>query len=171
MDENAKTITVTYSEVQEYITDADITAAQELLALAGKVGYPSLTSDAYSTFNTFVSSLSTSTTTMAAYTAAVNAFKTATDIALPEDGKAYKIKCQAKEWSAYVKYGEVVTGKITLVGSTTADTHETTFICHKISAGNYLFVDNAGRYLKWVCDQDARVYDATGEHATTYKST
>ena len=171
VDENAKTITVTYSEVQEYITDADITAARELLALAGKVGYPSLTSDAYSTFNNFVSSLSTSTTTMAAYTAAVNAFKTATDIALPEDGKAYKIKCQAKEWSAYVKYGEVVTGKITLVGSTTADTHETTFICHEISAGNYLFVDNAGRYLKWVCDQDARVYDATGEHATTYNST
>ena len=170
VDENAKTITVTYSEVQEYITDADITAAQDLLALAGKVGYPSLTSDAYSTFNNFVSSLSTSTTTMAAYTAAVNAFKTATDIALPEDGKAYKIKCQAKEWSAYVKYGEVGTGKITLVGSTTADTHETTFICHEISAGNYLFVDNAGRYLKWVCDQDARVYDATGEHATTYNS-
>ena len=171
VDENAKTITVTYSEVQEYITDADITAAQDLLALAGKVGYPSLTSEAYSTFNTFVSSLSTSTTTVAAYTAAVNAFKTATDIALPEDGKAYKIKCQAKEWSAYVKYGEVGTGKITLVGSTTADTHETTFICHEISAGNYLFVDNAGRYLKWVCDQDARVYDATGEHATTYNST
>ena len=170
VDENAKTITVTYSEVQEYITDADITAARELLALAGKVGYPSLTSDAYSTFNTFVENLTTSVT-VAAYTAAVNAFKTATDIALPEDGKAYKIKCQAKEWSAYVKYGEVVTGKITLVGSTTADTHETTFICHKISAGNYLFVDNAGRYLKWVCDQDARVYDATGEHATTYKST
>ena len=58
-----------------------------------------------------------------------------------------------------------------MVGSTTADTHETTFICHEISAGNYLFVDNAGRYLKWVCDQDARVYDATGEHATTYNST
>ena len=171
VDENAKTITVTYSEVQEYITDADITAARELLALAGKVGYPSLTSDAYSTFNTFVSNLSTSTTTVAAYTAAVNAFKTATEIALPEDGKAYKIKCKAKEWSAYVKYGEVGTGKITLVGSTTADTHETTFICHEISAGNYLFVDNAGRYLKWVCDQDARVYDATGEHATTYNST
>ena len=37
VDENAKTITVTYSEVQEYITDADITAARELLALAGKV--------------------------------------------------------------------------------------------------------------------------------------
>ena len=172
VDENAKTITVTYSEVQEYITDADITAAQELLALAGKVGYPSLTSDAYSTFNTFVSSLSTSTTTMAAYTAAVNAFKTATDITLPEDGKAYKIKCQAPEWSAYVKYGEVGTaGQITLVGSTTADTYETTFICHEISAGNYLFVDNAGRYLKWVCDQDTRVYDATGANATTYNST
>ena len=172
VDENAKTITVTYSEVQEYITDADITAAQELLALAGKVGYPSLTSDAYSTFNTFVSNLSTSTTTVAAYTAAVNAFKTATDIALPEDGKAYKIKCQAKEWSAYVKYGEVGTErKITLVGSTTADTYETTFICHEISAGNYLFVDNAGRYLKWVCDRDERVYDPTGENATTYNST
>ena len=172
VDENAKTITVTYSEVQEYITDADITAAQELLALAGKVGYPSLTSDAYSTFNTFVSSLSTSTTTVAAYTAAVNAFKTATDITLPEDGKAYKIKCQAPEWSAYVKYGEVGTaGQITLVGSTTADTYETTFICHEISAGNYLFVDNAGRYLKWVCDQDTRVYDATGANATTYNST
>ena len=170
VDENAKTITVTYSEVQEYITDADITAAQDLLALAGKVGYPSLTSEAYSTFNTFVSSLSTSTTTVAAYTAAVNAFKTATDIALPEDGKAYKIKCQAKEWSAYVKYGEVGTGKITLVGSTTADTHETTFICHEISAGNYLFVDNAGRYLKWVCDRDDRVYDPTGANATTYNS-
>ena len=172
VDENAKTITVTYSEVQEYLTDADITAARELLALAGKVGYPSLTSQAYSTFNTFVSSLSTSTTTVAAYTAAVNAFKTATDIALPEDGKAYKIKCQANEWSAYVKYGEVGTeGQITLVGSTTADTHETTFICHEISAGNYLFVDNAGRYLKWVCDVDSRVYDATGENATTYNQT
>ena len=171
VDENAKTITVTYSEVQEYITDVDITAAQDLLALAGKVGYPSLTSEAYSTFNTFVSSLSTSTTTVAAYTAAVNAFKTATDIALPEDGKAYKIKCQANEWSAYVKYGEVGTeGKITLVGSTTADTYETTFICHEISAGNYLFVDNAGRYLKWVCDRDDRVYDPTGANATTYNS-
>lgn len=172
VDENAKTITVTYSEVQEYITDADITAARELLALAGKVGYPSLTSEAYSTFNTFVSNLSTSTTTVAAYTAAVNAFKTATDIALPEDGKAYKIKCQAHEWSAYVKYGVVGTaGQITLVGSTTADTYETTFICHEISAGNYLFVDNAGRYLKWVCDRPERVYDPTGEHATTYDPT
>ena len=171
VDETAKTITVTYSEVQEYITDADITAARELLALAGKVGYPSLTSDAYSAFNTFVGNLSTGTTTVAAYTAAVNAFKTATDIALPEDGKAYKIKCQAHVWSAYVKYGDVGTGKITLVGSTTADTHETTFICHKISADNYLFVDNAGRYLKWVCDVDSRVYDATGANATTYDPT
>lgn len=171
VDENAKTITVTYSEAAVYITDTEIAEAQALLALAGKVGYPSLTSQAYSTFNTFVSSLSTSTTTVAAYTAAVNAFKTATDIALPEDGKAYKIKCQAHEWSAYVKYGEVGTGKITLVGSTTADTYETTFICHEISAGNYLFVDNAGRYLKWVCDVDSRVYDATGATATTYNST
>ena len=171
VDENAKTITVTYSEAAVYITDTEIAEAQALRDLAGKVGYPSLTSEAYSTFNTFVSSLSTSTTTVAAYTAAVNAFKTATDIALPEDGKAYKIKCQAHEWSAYVKYGEVGTGKITLVGSTTADTHETTFICHEISAGNYLFVDNAGRYLKWVCDQDTRVYDATGANATTYNST
>ena len=171
VDETAKTITVTYSEAAVYITDTEIAEAQALRDLAGKVGYPSLTSEAYSTFNTFVSSLSTSTTTVAAYTAAVNAFKTATDIALPEDGKAYKIKCQAHEWSAYVKYGEVGTGKITLVGSTTADTHETTFICHEISAGNYLFVDNAGRYLKWVCDQDARVFDATGATATTYNST
>ena len=172
VDETAKTITVTYSEAAVYITDTEIAEAQALLALAGKVGYPSLTSNAYSTFNTFVSSLSTSTTTVAAYTAAVNAFKTATDITLPEDGKAYKIKCQAPEWSAYVKYGEVGTaGQITLVGSTTADTYETTFICHEISAGNYLFVDNAGRYLKWVCDQDTRVYDATGANATTYNST
>ena len=172
VDENAKTITVTYSEAAVYITDTEIAEAQELLALAGKVGYPSLTSEAYSTFNTFVGSLSTSTTTVAAYTAAVNAFKTATDIALPEDGKAYKIKCQANEWSAYVKYGEVGTErKITLVGSTTADTYETTFICHEISAGNYLFVDNAGRYLKWVCDRPERVYDPTGEHATTYDPT
>ena len=172
VDETAKTITVTYSEAAVYITDTEIAEAQALLALAGKVGYPSLTSEAYSTFNTFVSSLSTSTTTVAAYTAAVNAFKTATDIALPEDGKAYKIKCQAYEWSAYVKYGEVGTeGQITLVGSTTADTYETTFICHEISAGNYLFVDNTGRYLKWVCDVDSRVYDATGANATTYNST
>lgn len=171
VDENAKTITVTYSEAAVYITDTEIAEAQALRDLAGKVGYPSLTSDAYSTFNTFVSNLSTSTTTVAAYTAAVNAFKTATDIALPEDGKAYKIKCQAHEWSAYVKYGEVGTGKITLVGSTTADTYETTFICHEISAGNYLFVDNAGRYLKWVCDVDSRVYDATGANATTYNQT
>ena len=172
VDETAKTITVTYSEAAVYITDTEIAEAQALRDLAGKVGYPSLTSNAYSTFNTFVSSLSTSTTTVAAYTAAVNAFKTATDITLPEDGKAYKIKCQAPEWSAYVKYGEVGTaGQITLVGSTTADTYETTFICHEISAGNYLFVDNAGRYLKWVCDQDTRVYDATGENATTYNST
>ena len=172
VDETAKTITVTYSEAAVYITDTEIAEAQALRDLAGKVGYPSLTSNAYSTFNTFVSSLSTSTTTVAAYTAAVNAFKTATDITLPEDGKAYKIKCQAPEWSAYVKYGEVGTaGQITLVGSTTADTYETTFICHEISAGNYLFVDNAGRYLKWVCDQDTRVYDATGANATTYNST
>ena len=174
VDENAKTITVTYSEAAVYITDTEIAEAQELLALAGKVGYPSLTSEAYSTFNTFVGSLTTSVT-MATYTAAVNAFKTATDIALPEDGKAYKIKCQAHEWSAYVKYGEVTAGtgssKTTLVGSTTADTYETTFICHEISAGNYLFVDNAGRYLKWVCDVDSRVYDDTGANATTYDPT
>lgn len=174
VDENAKTITVTYSEAAVYITDTEIAEAQALLALAGKVGYPSLTSEAYSTFNTFVGNLSTSVT-MATYTAAVNAFKTATDIALPEDGKAYKIKCQAHAWSAYVKYGEVTAGtgssKTTLVGSTTADTYETTFICHEISAGNYLFVDNAGRYLKWVCDVDSRVYDATGANATTYNST
>ena len=174
VDEVAKTITVTYSEAAVYITDTEIAEAQALLALAGKVGYPSLTSDAYSTFNTFVGNLTTSVT-MATYTAAVNAFKTATDIALPEDGKAYKIKCQAHEWSAYVKYGEVTVGtggsKTTLVGSTTADTYETTFICHEISAGNYLFVDNAGRYLKWVCDQDSKVYDATGETAKTYNAT
>ncbi len=172
VDETAKTITVTYSEAAVYITETEIAEAQALRALAGKVGYPSLTSDAYSTFNTFVSNLSTSTTTVAAYTAAVNAFKTATDIALPEDGKAYKIKCQAHDWSAYVKYGEGRTaGQITLVGSTTAETNETTFICHEISAGNYLFVDNAGRYLKWVCDRDDRVYDPTGAKATTYNQT
>lgn len=122
-----------------------------------KIGYPVETSTAYTTFQTAISTATTTYNT-GSFTAtdyttlsnAISTFKLSTDnVRMPEDGKAYTITAISKDGKkAYMNYA---TSGYTLVTTTDADntSYPTTakLICHKTSSGQYVFLNNEGKYL------------------------
>ena len=122
-----------------------------------KLGYPVETSTAYTTFQTAISTATTTyktgSFTKADYTTlsnAISTFKLSTDnVRMPEDGKAYTITAVTKAGKkAYMNYTE---GGYTLVATTDDDNtnYPTTakLICHKTTNGEYVFLNNDGKYL------------------------
>ena len=122
-----------------------------------KIGYPIETSTAYTTFQTAITTATTTYNT-GSFTAdnyhainnAISSFKLSTDnVRMPEDGKAYTITAVTKAGKkAYMNY---TTSGYTLVTTTDADNtnYPTTakLICHKTSSGQYVFLNNDGKYL------------------------
>lgn len=122
-----------------------------------KLGYPVESSTAYTTFQTAIST-ATATYNTGSFTAtdyttlsnAISTFKLSTDnVRMPEDGKAYTITAISKDGKkAYMNYA---TGGYTLV--TTTDVNNASYpttaklICHKTSSGQYVFLNNEGKYL------------------------
>ena len=122
-----------------------------------KLGYPVESSTAYTTFQTAISKATTTyetgSFTATDYTAiknAISTFKLSTDnVRMPEDGKAYTITAVTKAGKkAYMNYAE---SGYTLVATEDADNtnYPTTakLICHKTSTGEYVFLNNDGKYL------------------------
>ena len=149
---SGNTIQVTYAADEEQANTV-VAEATELVAssAANKVGYPNSTSAAYTelkdalnAYNADNTSADKRTTLFIKYE---NYKKSTTNIALPADGKAYTFKNVAydSENRWYLKYVNETTD-ITL----TPNAEEaTTFVCRKVSEGQYAFVNNDGKYLAW----------------------
>ena len=112
--------------------------AQTVFAEAGKVGYPKTTSNGASQLEGALSSA----TTFAELYGYVENFRSETDVVLPTDGKAYTLKAHFTGSDKYVALGEE---KLT-----TSETEGAPFICHEVSPGKFVFVNNKGYFFNKV---------------------
>lgn len=109
--------------------------AQTVLDEAGKVGYPKTTSGGA----TQLEGALISATTFAELYGYVENFRSENDVVLPTDGKAYTIKAHFTGSNKYVALGEYTL--------TTSETEGATFICHEVSPGKFVFVNNNGSFF------------------------
>ena len=152
---SGNTIQVTYAADEEQASTV-VAEATEWVAssAANKVGYPNSTSAAYTelkdalnAYNADKTSADKRTTLFIKYE---NYKKSTTNIALPADGKAYKITAVFPNGAKQPLYwnGTRITAKnesnITVANSMV-------FICRANNDGTYTFVNNAGKYWLW-CD-------------------
>lgn len=153
IDATNKTIQVTYT-VNKVGFQSLINNAKAVLNTK-RIGYPVETSTAYATFNTAIndaeSKVNNNTFTSADYPAlksAILAFKLSNDnVRMPEDGKAYTFtlvtKAGAKKLLNYAESG------YNLVEATESNKLTATLVCHQLSNGKYVFVNNNGKYLTY----------------------
>lgn len=129
------------------------------------LGYPKTTSDAYTTLN----GMAYEGATLTAVEAAVSAYISCTDIALPESGKAYTIKAWWKTRQLPMTYFEttvsgVFQGQVPSYGpNSTANVEATKLVCQEVD-GKYLFVSDNGYYFGWQADGKGKTT------ATTYNA-
>ena len=118
-----------------------------LLNNAGQVGYPKLNNTAYSALER-VSGLSGRATVVDVETA-ISAYKTTTDICLPEDGQAYQFAFVANN-SARTEY-KIHADATTLTAG--EDITASTFYCRKFTNSNgverFAFISEDGNLLKF----------------------
>lgn len=152
---SGNTIQVTYvaDEAQASTIVAEATKFVASSA-ANKVGYPNSTSAAYTelkdalnAYNADITSADKRTTLFIKYE---NYKKSTTNIALPADGKAYKITAVFPNGAKQPLYwnGTRITAKNE---SNITDANSMVFICRANNDGTYTFVNNAGKYWLW-CD-------------------
>ena len=127
------------------LSDEDKARGEALLALTG-VGYPSATSEVRVALQNV---LSNDASTALELNEAIANFKASTDIALPENGKAYQFAFVAND-NDLTNY-KIVANGTTL--SVSADAEATTFYCVKYTNvdGNerYAFVSPEGNFLAY----------------------
>ncbi len=119
------------------------------------VGYPKSTSvgaialqeainDPYSTFDGLL--------------AALDGFRAESDVVMPTDGKAYRIKAKYftgdVRWLKFTENASATDEDLRLtLGLTDLNTeptgYEGTFICHKVNDNEYIFTTNKGKFLTW----------------------
>lgn len=130
------------TEVENRINEIKTTLKDHI----GKVGYPTTTS--WEAFNTTVSS---SSITLEQVNAALSTMLTQANITMPEDGKAYYIRPvnkgkQVSERSANRLYYKKATNSLEIgVGGT--DESNAIFYAHKVGNYQFVFTNNAGKYL------------------------
>ena len=132
---------------------AAVEAAQEFLNDTPQtVGYPTATQRA-----TFQTAIDTHESVDAINTAKTEFINT-TDIVMPENGKAYKIKAWWKDEQRYMTFIQTEDASV-FAGSESAyvpvqdETKAVTFVCRKIGDDNtYAFVSDKGFYLGWQAD-------------------
>lgn len=112
--------------------------AQTVLDEAGKVGYPKTTSGGATQLEGALSSART----FAELYGYVENFRSENDVVLPTDGKAYTLKAHFTGSNKYVALGEE---KLT-----TNETEGAPFICHEVSPGKFVFVNNKGSFFNKV---------------------
>ena len=112
--------------------------AQTVFADAGKVGYPKTTSSGA----TQLKDALTNATSFSGLYGYVENFRYENDVVLPIDGKAYTLKAHFTGSDKYVALGE---DKLT-----TSETEGAPFICHEVSPGKFVFVNNKGSFFNKV---------------------
>lgn len=153
------TINVNYTYKLEYIKPL----AEAALAKTG-VGYPTATAAARTALQNAVNEGTDAT----AIVNALNAFKTSTtEIQMPEDGKAYRIKVPYIGGTANYLYcnGEKVGNK---ADDQITDKNDQVFVCHIVN-GKYMFATNYGTYLSWADSGDNGNHSySTSAQTSTY---
>ncbi len=153
VDATAKTINVAYTvNVEGY--KALISEAKAVLA-SKRIGYPKEGSTAYTTFNEAITKAEglASSPTSSAYSElqqAISTFKLSSDnVRMPEDGKAYTLTLVTKAGEkAYMNYAASGYSMVKTSEANNANYPMTAkFVCHKMSDGRYVFVNNEGKYL------------------------
>lgn len=161
VDATAHTITVTYSYNAEFLRN-DIATAQAVLDKTG-VGYPKANSTARTTFKQAIasaqqtldevgeaSSSTTFSTAVATLNAAINTYKQATDIQMPEDGHTYVFTNVHPQSGR--KYYNYASSGCTMVARGDGDAESlpqsAKFTC-RVVGDKYVFVNNEGKFLSW----------------------
>ena len=90
--------------------------------------------------------------------AALNDFRAESDVVMPTDGKAYRIKAKYLtgdvRWLKFTENADATDEDLRLtLGLTDLNTeptgYEGTFICHKVNDNEYIFTTNKGKFLTW----------------------
>ncbi len=138
------------------------------------VGYPKSTSagaialqeainDPYSTFDGLL--------------AALNDFRAESDVVMPTDGKAYRIKAKYLtgdvRWLKFTENASATDEDLRLtLGLTDLNTeptgYEGTFICHKVNDNEYIFTTNKGKFLTWCGNGKQNVTGKESSFASKY---
>ena len=144
VDAANKKIVVAYQFTKE-LSELQATA-KELLSHKG-VGYPTESAAARTTLTTAAEG-----TDAVALNEAIKAYKrSTTDIQMPEDGKAYRIKVPYVDGKVNYLYSS--TAKVgNKVDADIAD-NDKVFVCRKVD-NNYVFVTNNGTYFVWADSGD-----------------
>lgn len=146
-----------------------LTSAAEHLALAGKPGYPTTTSAAYTSLKEKAEAAYPNAYKL--YTA-INAFETETDVAMPQDGKAYTFTFKHMNGTRTYLYwnGSKITSAV-LGSEGLPETAK--FICRKVTVSGgtrYMFVNNAGKYLVWWGGSGDGAYENNNGFTSAYDS-
>ena len=139
VDAANKKIVVAYQFAKE-LSELKATA-EELLSHKG-VGYPTESAAARTTLTTAAAGEDA----VALYDA-INAYKrSTTDIQMPEDGKAYRIKVPYVDGKVNYLYSS--TAKVGNKADADIADNDKVFVCRKVD-NNYVFVTNNGTYFVW----------------------
>ena len=134
-----------------------ISDANEVLAKTG-VGYPAADSEARTALKNKVDEAGTPYTSIFTAIEAndniqslISDYKSATDIQLPEEGKAYTMTFVGKTGKRlYMNYAENgYTAVITTEKDNSKYPMTAKLICRKMDNGKFVFVNNGGKYLAW----------------------
>ena len=144
VDAANKKIVVAYQFTKE-LSELQATA-KELLSHKG-VGYPTESAAARTTLTTAAEG-----TDAVALNEAIKAYKrSTTDIQMPEDGKAYRIKVPYVDGKVNYLYSS--TAKVGNKADADIADNDKVFVCRKVD-NNYVFVTNNGTYFVWADSGD-----------------
>lgn len=144
VDAANKKIVVAYQFTKE-LSELQATAT-ELLSHKG-VGYPTESAAARTTLTTAAEG-----TDAVALNEAIKAYKrSTTDIQMPEDGKAYRIKVPYVDGKVNYLYSS--TAKVGNKADADIADNDKVFVCRKVD-NNYVFVTNNGTYFVWADSGD-----------------
>ena len=152
--DDAQVLEVTYYPAAASNVETTLALAKEVEKTEGKTGYPA-DATLYKTLRQKIQETETSKTeenSIALYNS-ITALYNATNVNLPVDGKTYVFTNHHKKTDGSIaqNYLKCTNDGLTLVGraSTTAEDYplDAKFTCHKLENGQYLFVNNLGKYL------------------------
>ncbi|MCI6144251.1 MAG: hypothetical protein MR679_04595 [Bacteroidales bacterium] len=157
---SGNTIQVTYAANEEQASTV-VAEATEFVAssAANKVGYPNSTSAAYTELNDALTAYNADNTSeekrMTLFIKYENYKKSTTNIALPVDGKAYKITAVFPTGVTNTLYWNASNTAFKAKSeSAIADPLSKVLVCRANTDGTFTFVSNSGKYLLWFCDGD-----------------
>ena len=155
---SGNTIQVTYAADEAQVSTVVAEATNFVASsAANKVGYPNSTSAAYTELNDALNAYNADNTSeekrMTLFIKYENYKKSTTNIALPVDGKAYKITAVFPTGVTNTLYwNESSTAFKAKSESAIADPLSKVLVCRANTDGTFTFVSNSGKYLLWFCD-------------------